>query len=84
MVRALRCWRSVTRNLTLQMAIAVKSQLGSRVAWLGFDFYLGLAVVAVQPDKLARKRGAVAVILDGQSSSYAELQSLLGLLEHLS
>jgi len=82
-VRALRCWRSVTSDMNLVMAIAAKRQIGTSLTWLGFEFFTSHGVVAVQHAKLLRAKADIGQLLGGGQVDFGTFRSLLGLLEHM-
>jgi hypothetical protein len=82
-VRSLRCWRGVTADLNLGMAIAAKRQVGTSLTWLGFEFFTSHGVVAVQQTKLLRAKEDIRHILAGGEVVFESFRSLLGLLEHM-
>ena len=41
-------------DYNLKMAIPVKRQLGTRLTWLGFNFYLSMGVLAITQEKVTR------------------------------
>ena len=65
------------------MAIARKRQVGPCVAWLGFNFYLPLGIIAVTPEKIDRAVLFMNSILKGTAIAFNEYRSLIGLLEHM-
>jgi hypothetical protein len=77
-VRALRCWHSVTVDMNLCIAIAATRQIGTSLAWLGFEFFISHGVLAVQHAKLLRAREAIVHILSGESFTFDALRSLMG------
>ena len=83
LLRAMRCWHSTTVDFGLRMAIARKRQVGNRLQWLGFNFYLTSGLITVAPDKVSRARAMVEQILDGGVVCFDQYRRLLGLLEHL-
>ena len=82
-VRAMRCWHQTTISFRLKMAIARKRQVGTRLTWLGFDFYLTPGIFCVSPDKLMRARSSISSILEGGVTTFDTYRRLIGLLEHL-
>ena len=81
--RAMRCWHKTTTDFGLKMAIAQKRQVGSRLTWLGFNFYLSAGIISAAPEKLTRARENIQLILDGAVVVFDQYRKLLGLLEHL-
>ena len=83
LVRALRCWHGVTRDLGLKMAIARKRQLGSSLRWLGLDLHLPLGLLVVPPAKRLRACAVLSDIVEGTAPTFDVYRGLAGLLEHL-
>ena len=81
--RLLQCWHRVTTAFGLRMAKPEKRQLGTQVAWLGFNLFWGPSVVTVQPAKLLRARSTLQSLADGEPIAFDRYRSLLGLLEHI-
>ena len=83
MIRAMRCWNTITTDLGLKMALAKKRQVGDRLTWNGFNFYYSAGIVSVTPDKICRAREVVERILDGALITFDVYRKLLGLFEHM-
>ena len=83
LIRAMRIWQDVTSSFNLKMAIARKRQVGTRLTWLGFNFYLSSGIISAAPEKVSRGRAMLESILDGAVVTFDQYRRLLGLLEHL-
>ena len=81
--RLLQCWHRVTTAFGLRMAKPEKRQLGTQVAWLGFNLFWGPSVVTVQPAKLLSARTTLQSLASGEPIAFDRYRSLLGLLEHI-
>ena len=83
MIRALRIWHATTNAYNIDMAGASKRQLGTRLTWIGFNFFVHAGVLAVTPRKVLKAKDTASRILSGHDVSFAEYRSFVGLLEHM-
>ena len=56
LIRAMRTWFEVNQDFGMKMAIAEKRQVGTRMVWLGFNFYLTSGIISAVPEKISRGR----------------------------
>lgn len=83
LVRMMRTWFQVNEDFGMKMAIARKRQVGTRMTWLGFNFFLTSGIITATPEKLSKGREVLNQILDGSITTFDQYRRLLGLLEHL-
>ena len=81
--RMARTWYQVNQDFGMKMAIAQKRQVGTRMKWLGFNFYLTSGIIAAPPEKISRAREFILQILDGAVITFDKYRSFVGLLEHM-
>jgi hypothetical protein len=76
--RIARTWYQVNQDFGMEMAIAQKRQVGTRMKRLGFNFYLTSSIIAAPPEKISRAREFSLQILDGAVISFDQYRSLGG------
>jgi len=83
LIAAMKCWHETTMAFGLRMAIPRKRQVGTRLTWLGFNFYLTSGIVTITPEKSSRALSMIDNIFNGALVTFEEYRRLVGLLEHL-
>ena len=83
LIRFLRCWDNLMKELGLIMAIAKKRQLGCASSWLGFLPCPMMALVAIPREKVSTAITGLSTLAEGSPLRMDAYRSLLGFLEHL-
>lgn len=80
-MRALRCWETVLLRTGFLRAPG-KDQLGVALTVLGADVHFDAGIVVIPPEKVLKALTGLKQVID-HTITYADMKSLLGLLEHL-
>lgn len=80
-IRALQCWRQLTIDLKLVMAIPEKRVLGSWALWIGALVIAPLGILIIPRHKLMRAATVIQSVLQN-GCPFHVYRSLCGLLEH--
>ena len=83
LIRFLRCWDSLMKDMGLIMAIAKKRQLGCASTWLGFLPCPMMSLIAIPREKVSTALTGLTTLAEGMPLRMDAYRSLLGFLEHL-